>query len=210
MIRFSCPACQKHLKAPERGAGRKLLCPRCGQGLVIPRAVQVSKSTVHGEIPEAPERSPLPDPYDDYTTPQRSAPAIPASAVAGTKKSATRYAWSAVSLTLGGLSVLGGCISVPVYGLGFTLTLPLSLTGLSLAVIAWRKERCVPAIIALVLNIVAVLIGVLLAVLFWAITIGPFNRSANARNWRCFLARSQRRTFFTCESHDSDVPPATG
>jgi hypothetical protein len=36
MIRFACPSCNKSLKAPDRGAGRKATCPRCGQGLLIP------------------------------------------------------------------------------------------------------------------------------------------------------------------------------
>src|SRR5262249_17765183 len=36
MIRFRCPSCQKVLKAPESGAGRKVSCPRCGQRVQIP------------------------------------------------------------------------------------------------------------------------------------------------------------------------------
>jgi transcription elongation factor Elf1 len=36
MIRFACPSCRKHLKADDRGAGRKISCPRCGQRLRIP------------------------------------------------------------------------------------------------------------------------------------------------------------------------------
>jgi DNA-directed RNA polymerase subunit RPC12/RpoP len=35
-IRFSCPKCRKILKAPERGAGRQVSCPRCGQRMTVP------------------------------------------------------------------------------------------------------------------------------------------------------------------------------
>jgi hypothetical protein len=33
MIRFACPTCRQILKAPDHGAGHKLLCPKCGQKL---------------------------------------------------------------------------------------------------------------------------------------------------------------------------------
>ena len=36
MIRFACPTCQKVLKAPDEGAGRKVNCPKCSQRLIIP------------------------------------------------------------------------------------------------------------------------------------------------------------------------------
>jgi hypothetical protein len=36
MIRFRCSACQKKLKAPDNGVGRKTSCPRCGQRLQVP------------------------------------------------------------------------------------------------------------------------------------------------------------------------------
>lgn len=69
MIRFRCPACQKRLKAPEEGAGRKTHCPRCGQSLhiqppakgqaqdnIIPKAERLSigfeaANPVHKDIP---------------------------------------------------------------------------------------------------------------------------------------------------------------
>jgi DNA-directed RNA polymerase subunit RPC12/RpoP len=40
MIRFMCPTCLKHLKAPDDGAGRKIPCPRCGQRLQVPTPPQ--------------------------------------------------------------------------------------------------------------------------------------------------------------------------
>jgi hypothetical protein len=48
VIRFSCPACQKVLKAPDQGAGRKTHCPRCGQRLLIPPPVRVENKTILG------------------------------------------------------------------------------------------------------------------------------------------------------------------
>jgi hypothetical protein len=36
MIRFSCPKCQKMLKAPANGAGRRTACPRCGERFRVP------------------------------------------------------------------------------------------------------------------------------------------------------------------------------
>jgi len=46
MIRFQCPACQKVLKAEDRGAGTKINCPKCGQRLLVPPPVQVENNTV--------------------------------------------------------------------------------------------------------------------------------------------------------------------
>jgi len=48
MIRFTCPTCQKILKAPDEGAGRKTSCPRCGQRLLVPPPVQVHDNTMLG------------------------------------------------------------------------------------------------------------------------------------------------------------------
>jgi DNA-directed RNA polymerase subunit RPC12/RpoP len=36
VIRFVCPACNKGLKPPDDGVGRKSHCPRCGQRVLIP------------------------------------------------------------------------------------------------------------------------------------------------------------------------------
>jgi DNA-directed RNA polymerase subunit RPC12/RpoP len=47
MIRFACPNCGKHLKAPEERAGQKVSCPRCSQRLLIP-----------SHVPPAPVRLP--------------------------------------------------------------------------------------------------------------------------------------------------------
>ncbi len=40
MIQFNCSVCQRHLKAPDEGAGRESKCPSCGKRLLIPRVVQ--------------------------------------------------------------------------------------------------------------------------------------------------------------------------
>ena len=29
-IDFDCPACDKHIKAPDRLAGKRVKCPKCG------------------------------------------------------------------------------------------------------------------------------------------------------------------------------------
>ncbi|GIW82036.1 MAG: hypothetical protein KatS3mg105_3843 [Gemmatales bacterium] len=42
MIRFLCPTCEKVLKAPPERGGVIIHCPRCGQGLEIPRTSSVS------------------------------------------------------------------------------------------------------------------------------------------------------------------------
>jgi DNA-directed RNA polymerase subunit RPC12/RpoP len=36
MIRFGCPVCKTALECPDRKAGRKLPCPKCGQRLLVP------------------------------------------------------------------------------------------------------------------------------------------------------------------------------
>jgi hypothetical protein len=52
MIRFACPACQQVFDAPDRGAGRKVSCPSCGQRLQIPNpaARPPRNKTVIGSI----------------------------------------------------------------------------------------------------------------------------------------------------------------
>jgi DNA-directed RNA polymerase subunit RPC12/RpoP len=58
-IRFSCPTCQKALKAPDNGAGRKIPCPQCGQRLMIPPTEQTRNKTVLGRLsPDSPASSP--------------------------------------------------------------------------------------------------------------------------------------------------------
>jgi predicted Zn finger-like uncharacterized protein len=51
MIRFTCPTCQKVLKAPDESVKRKVSCPRCGQRLLVPDPVKpaASNKTVVGE-----------------------------------------------------------------------------------------------------------------------------------------------------------------
>jgi DNA-directed RNA polymerase subunit RPC12/RpoP len=43
MIRFPCPTCGKHLKAPDQGAGQTVSCPRCSQRLLVPSPGRVSR-----------------------------------------------------------------------------------------------------------------------------------------------------------------------
>src|SRR5262249_32516026 len=38
MIRFTCPKCDKHLKAPEEVTGRHVRCIRCGNSFIAPSA----------------------------------------------------------------------------------------------------------------------------------------------------------------------------
>jgi hypothetical protein len=164
MIRFSCPRCHKVHKAKDRAAGRTIYCPACGQKLQIP----ASNTAIVKREPDS-DTEEITDDYED----QESTATIPKQAT--TPKQATSPIWSAISLTLGGLSVLGGCITLPWYGGGFVLTLPLSLAGLVFAVLALQKEKGVPAVIALVLNIVAVAAGFVLVLIWWAVTYGPLN-----------------------------------
>jgi DNA-directed RNA polymerase subunit RPC12/RpoP len=59
MIRFSCPTCGKHLKAPDHGVGRKTSCPRCGQRLLISPPVPAQDKAVLGEpVPGSASPSP--------------------------------------------------------------------------------------------------------------------------------------------------------
>lgn len=36
LVRFTCPACGKNLKAPTTSAGRQSLCPKCGTKVTVP------------------------------------------------------------------------------------------------------------------------------------------------------------------------------
>lgn len=60
MIRFKCPACQKILKAPDEGAGRKINCPKCGQRMLIPALERpaTTTKTMLGQF--APSPAPIP------------------------------------------------------------------------------------------------------------------------------------------------------
>jgi predicted nucleic acid-binding Zn ribbon protein len=50
MIRFTCPTCQKILKAPPDWAGRKTKCTQCEQRMVIPTPPQATNQTVLGQL----------------------------------------------------------------------------------------------------------------------------------------------------------------
>lgn len=39
-IEFRCPACDSATRAPDRLAGRRLPCPRCGERILVPQATQ--------------------------------------------------------------------------------------------------------------------------------------------------------------------------
>ncbi len=65
MIRFQCPTCQKVLKAPDEGTGRKINCPKCGQRLQIPPPIQAQNKTVLGQsLPEPPAPEKLDEPEE--------------------------------------------------------------------------------------------------------------------------------------------------
>jgi DNA-directed RNA polymerase subunit RPC12/RpoP len=51
MIRFNCPTCKKSLKAPEKFAGRKVVCTRCEQRILVP-SLAVNKTRL-GEPAES-------------------------------------------------------------------------------------------------------------------------------------------------------------
>jgi biopolymer transport protein ExbD len=40
LVRFSCPACGKNLKAPQSSAGKKSLCPKCGTQVTVPGGLE--------------------------------------------------------------------------------------------------------------------------------------------------------------------------
>ncbi len=76
MIRFSCPTCRQILQAPDREAGNKLTCARCGQRLKVPPAPPPTPHTVLGTPIPAPTphtvlgapAQPLPDWVNDIAT----------------------------------------------------------------------------------------------------------------------------------------------
>jgi|SRR5579884_1605749 len=72
MIRFTCPTCQKVLKAPDDSSGRKTHCPSCRQRLLIPPPIQVQNKTVLGKpMPES--AATLPVPASDWLKDVRTA-----------------------------------------------------------------------------------------------------------------------------------------
>jgi DNA-directed RNA polymerase subunit RPC12/RpoP len=62
MIRFACPACGKHLKVADQGAGVKVSCPDCGQRLLVPLptpATPPGQADVLEEVPATPPPVPM-------------------------------------------------------------------------------------------------------------------------------------------------------
>src|SRR5262249_7209149 len=58
MIRFRCPTCKFVLESPGTMAGRKIVCPHCGQRLLIPNPVKPAEgsNTILGEpLPVSPD-----------------------------------------------------------------------------------------------------------------------------------------------------------
>ncbi len=60
MIRFSCSACRKPLEAEDRGAGRTVACPKCGQQLLVPPPIRKETAfseTDGGDLSEIPQKT---------------------------------------------------------------------------------------------------------------------------------------------------------
>ncbi len=58
MHRFSCPVCGKHLKAPDAKAGKKIMCPRCNEPVVIPAETGEPESERPGAAHAPSEQAP--------------------------------------------------------------------------------------------------------------------------------------------------------
>src|SRR5262249_47435395 len=48
VIQYSCPACQVVLEAQDNMAGKKIICPKCGQRLLIPSPTR--NKTILGQL----------------------------------------------------------------------------------------------------------------------------------------------------------------
>jgi hypothetical protein len=72
MIRFSCPACGKRLKAPDDGPGRQTNCPRCGQRLIVP-SPERSRPVLGNILPDQADDAPAPPAVQWFAT----APPLP-------------------------------------------------------------------------------------------------------------------------------------
>jgi len=60
MIRFSCSRCGKKIRGPERAAGSKMFCPRCGERLLIPPPVR--EESIHAQPQPTSANTPAPVP----------------------------------------------------------------------------------------------------------------------------------------------------
>ena len=56
VIRFTCPACGKRLKAPRAAAGRAATCRRCGAAVTVPESIDALTDRVAllGLVPDEP------------------------------------------------------------------------------------------------------------------------------------------------------------
>jgi hypothetical protein len=64
-IRFSCPSCGKHLRAPEDWASREVHCPQCNQPVQVPLphagAAPAEDPAAVGDAPVPSSRGDVPD-----------------------------------------------------------------------------------------------------------------------------------------------------
>jgi hypothetical protein len=74
MIRFACPACKSILESPDRKAGNKVPCPKCGQRLQIPGGTVSRTRTILGAL--LPSRGPKAVAQAPPPLPPRPGPAV--------------------------------------------------------------------------------------------------------------------------------------
>jgi ribosomal protein S27E len=108
-LSVTCPGCAWTGKAPEAHAGRRVKCPKCGEGFTVPRPGETVTSDVYGLEPE-PEPPPKPVVEDD------EAEAGPARGKAGKKKKKRKgsggRSWGAIAvgcvvgLVVGGMAAM--------------------------------------------------------------------------------------------------------
>jgi hypothetical protein len=92
-LSVSCPGCAWTGKVPEAHAGRRVKCPKCGEGFAVPRPGEPVEPDVYGLEPE-PEPPPPPAAEDDA----EAAPSRPGAKRKTSRKAGGGRSWGAIAI----------------------------------------------------------------------------------------------------------------
>jgi hypothetical protein len=194
MIRFTCPNCQKKLRAPESAAARIFRCPKCGQSQVVPPPVRSPDPILTEPEVLSPKSSSLAIPsyqgdlspfdFDSQPEPIGHVHRVEHfhSGFIETRTRTETDAPGVISLIFGCIALLCMLLGCLTYGITCLVAVPFALIGAACGFGAKGNLR----VAGLVLNLlvfIPVLVGVILLVAVVGITaLGTSAKSEPSKN----------------------------